>query len=197
MKTISSKWQHFLFNFGLDNGLAPCVQKNCLKQNYFIADLTQRIFSIDIWFKTLLSSSKATKSVTASVISVITTYRFQSIYSSFHLPNTDMTIICENWNVLVPVSYTLTCICPSRFPKYIPPASVTECMLCTTTEPPYNTIIFCSPKLFIMMTPSNGNIFRVTGLLCGEFTGHRSIPLTKATTADFDDFLSAPEQMVE
>ena len=25
----------------------------------------------------------------------------------------------------------------------------------------------------IMMTSSNGNIFRVTGHLCGEFTGHR------------------------
>ena len=24
-----------------------------------------------------------------------------------------------------------------------------------------------------VMTPSNGNIFRVTGLLCGEFTGYR------------------------
>ena len=32
-----------------------------------------------------------------------------------------------------------------------------------------------------MMTSSNGNIFLVTGLLCGEFTGHRSIPLTKAS----------------
>ena len=31
------------------------------------------------------------------------------------------------------------------------------------------------------MTSSNGNIFRVTGLLCGEFTGHRWIPLTKAS----------------
>ena len=28
------------------------------------------------------------------------------------------------------------------------------------------------------MTSSNGNIFRVTGPLCGEFTGHRWIPLT-------------------
>ena len=27
----------------------------------------------------------------------------------------------------------------------------------------------------LMMTSSNGNIFRVTGLLCGEFTGHRWI----------------------
>ena len=34
-----------------------------------------------------------------------------------------------------------------------------------------------------MMTSSNGNIFRVTGPLCGEFTGHRWIPLTKASDA--------------
>ena len=33
-----------------------------------------------------------------------------------------------------------------------------------------------------MMT-SNGNIFRVTGPLCGEFTGHRWIPDTKASDA--------------
>ena len=30
-----------------------------------------------------------------------------------------------------------------------------------------------------MMTSSNGNIFRVTGHMCGEFTGRRWIPLTK------------------
>ena len=34
-----------------------------------------------------------------------------------------------------------------------------------------------------MMTSSNGNIFRVTGLLRGEFTGHRWIPCTKASEA--------------
>ena len=28
----------------------------------------------------------------------------------------------------------------------------------------------------VMVTSSNGNIFRVTGPLCGEFTGHRWIP---------------------
>ena len=39
-----------------------------------------------------------------------------------------------------------------------------------------------------MMTSSNGNIFRVTGHLCGEFTGHRWIPLTKASDAEFDVF---------
>ena len=34
------------------------------------------------------------------------------------------------------------------------------------------------------MTSSNGNIFRVTGLLWEEFAGHRWIPLTKASDAE-------------
>ena len=38
-------------------------------------------------------------------------------------------------------------------------------------------------------------IFRVTGPLCGEFTGHHWIPLTKASDAELSCFLwSAPEQ---
>ena len=36
----------------------------------------------------------------------------------------------------------------------------------------------------IMMTSSNGNIFRVTGHLCGEFPGDRWIPRTKAIDAE-------------
>ena len=49
-----------------------------------------------------------------------------------------------------------------------------------------------------MMASSNGNIFRVTGPLCGEFTGHRWTPLTKASDAELWCFLwSAPEQTVE
>ena len=39
------------------------------------------------------------------------------------------------------------------------------------------------------MTPSNGNIFRVTGHLWGEFTGHRWIPRTqRPVTRSFDVF---------
>ena len=34
------------------------------------------------------------------------------------------------------------------------------------------------------MTSSNGSIFRATGHLCGEFTGHRWIPRTKASDAE-------------
>ena len=45
------------------------------------------------------------------------------------------------------------------------------------------------------MTSSNGNIFRVTGPLCGEFTSHRWIPLTNASDMELWCFLwSATEQ---
>ena len=40
----------------------------------------------------------------------------------------------------------------------------------------------------IMVTSSNGKIFRVTGHMCGEFTGPRWIPRTKASDAEFDVF---------
>ena len=54
---------------------------------------------------------------------------------------------------------------------------------CTHTEskqnsPGYNLIGKLS---FNMMTSANGNIFRVTGHLCGKFTGRRWIPRTKAS----------------
>ena len=43
------------------------------------------------------------------------------------------------------------------------------------------------------MTSWNGNIFRVTGHLCGEFAGTRWIPLTKASDVELWCFLwSAP-----
>ena len=51
---------------------------------------------------------------------------------------------------------------------------------------------------FFIMTSSNGNNFRVTGLPCGEYTGHRWIPRTKASNAELWCFLwSAPEPTLE
>ena len=41
----------------------------------------------------------------------------------------------------------------------------------------------------LMMTSSNGNNFRVTGLLTGGFTGDRRSPLTKASDAELWYFL--------
>ena len=48
------------------------------------------------------------------------------------------------------------------------------------------TNIFCPSYAYkiSMMTSSNGEIFCVTGPLCGEFTVHRWIPLTKASDAE-------------
>ena len=40
-----------------------------------------------------------------------------------------------------------------------------------------------------MMTSSNGNIFRVTSHLCGEFTGHRWSHRTKVSDAEFYVFV--------
>ena len=41
---------------------------------------------------------------------------------------------------------------------------------------------------YIMMTSSNGNIFRVTGPLCGEFTGPGEFPTQRPVTRSFDVF---------
>ena len=40
-----------------------------------------------------------------------------------------------------------------------------------------------------LMTSSNGNIFRVTGILCGEFTGRRWIPARRPVTRSFEVFI--------
>ena len=40
----------------------------------------------------------------------------------------------------------------------------------------------------IMMTSSNGNIFRITGPLCGEFTGPGEFPTQRPVTWSFDVF---------
>ena len=59
-----------------------------------------------------------------------------------------------------------------------------------------NSVVLCATCVFSiihclpwddMMASSNGNIFRVTGHLCGEFTGLRWIPRTKVTRT-FDVF---------
>ena len=40
----------------------------------------------------------------------------------------------------------------------------------------------------LMMTSSNGSIFRVTGPLCGEFTGPGEFPTQRPVTRSFDVF---------
>ena len=58
-----------------------------------------------------------------------------------------------------------------------------------------NTII--SYKMNMMTAKNGNNISRITGPLCGEFTGGRWLPLTKASDANIWYFLcSAPQQTV-
>ena len=69
---------------------------------------------------------------------------------------------------------------------------------CVIFSPWVMLIRFDESGTWCMMTSSNGYIFRVTGLLCGEFTGHRWIPFTKASDAELWCCLwSAPEQTFE
>ena len=52
-----------------------------------------------------------------------------------------------------------------------------------------NLDIVCSLiKLLSMMTSWNGNIFRVTGPLCGELTGRGDFPAQRPVTRSFDVF---------
>ena len=61
----------------------------------------------------------------------------------------------------------------------------------------YHDCVYVNYQWYLMMA-SNGNIFRVTGFLWREFTGHRWFPLTQASDAELWCFpWSAPEQTVE
>ena len=73
-------------------------------------------------------------------------------------------------------------------------------VVCMLVEKP---VVFCRPNVRVdrqwcfttmvllplhMMTSSNGNIFRVTGLLCGEFTGPGEFPAQRPVTRSFGVF---------
>ena len=49
-------------------------------------------------------------------------------------------------------------------------------------------LAYTAPTSFFMMTPSKRNIFRFTGPLCGEFTGHWWIPPQRPVTQSFAVF---------
>ena len=53
------------------------------------------------------------------------------------------------------------------------------------------TLFSCLNQCF-MMTSSNGNLFRVTGHLCGEFTGPGEFPAQRPVTRSFDVFFDLP-----
>ena len=63
----------------------------------------------------------------------------------------------------------------------------TLCFIVMSFAP--RVLYVCMQVYFPMMTSSNGKIFRVTGHLCGKFTGPRWISRTKASDAELWCFL--------
>ena len=59
---------------------------------------------------------------------------------------------------------------------------------CMISFPPLKRWYFTDQDSGFMMTSSNGNIFRVTGPLCGEFTGPGEFPTQMPVARSFDVF---------
>ena len=82
------------------------------------------------------------------------------------------TSVAINWNLYVALE------CDRKLSGRI--SAIQNCMLVQT----HVKHSYFKVDVWDMMTSSNGNFFRVTGPLCGEFTGHRWIPRTKASDAE-------------
>ena len=74
----------------------------------------------------------------------------------------------------------LTLCVPDGFDKY----HISVYLCCHQMAQGKERCIIFSPSN--MMTSSNGNIFRVTGPLCGEFTGPGEFPTQRPVTRSFD-----------
>ena len=59
---------------------------------------------------------------------------------------------------------------------------------CAIMQASAGCLISIGIPIMIMMTSSNGNIFHVTGPLCGEFTGPGEFPTQRPVTRSFDVF---------
>ena len=120
-------------------------------------------------------------------IPMILSYEEQWEHTGFHIiqsVNISNTYgLYGHWYIIVPddISYSTPHTCCSRIVIfcYVLVGSICTCPDGYST---YGTSL-------AMMTTSNGNIFHVTGLLCGEFTSHQWIPRIKASDAELWCFL--------
>ena len=120
-------------------------------------------------------SSDRLKFIMGSPILVRRHLHIETAISAFHC---EVKCIVRMYMLMLflkhPVCIALTCMGSSNHNLIDPISSLTNC--------------------YGMMTSSNGNIFRVTGHLCGEFTGPRWIPHTKTSDTELWCLLwSAPE----
>ena len=80
--------------------------------------------------------------------------------------------------LIILLCFDINFYCPFYFPDIMSPV-----LVYWSVASSYGDVII------VMMTSWNGNIFRVTGPLCGELTGPRWIPVTKARDAELLCFL--------
>ena len=110
-------------------------------------------------------------------------YWCQLISSEFHT---------RRWNPIIePFSFLYQTV--RKHDRFNNGTAVYEYHLSSVTWAPWHNAMICSTD-YRMMTSSNGNIFRVTGPLCGEFTGHRWISRTEASGAELWCFLRSASE---
>ena len=140
------------------------------------------------------------------VLSFYTYWIFQLCFlGSYH-------IILKGWWNVVRYFVTLKIFCFLKFAEIschiqsVQQPFILSFLCCLQSD--FKLVIFSYTDILVqdgsnsimltMMTSWNGNIFCVTGHLCGEFTGHWWIPRIKASDAELWCFLwSAPEYTVE
>ena len=118
--------------------------------------------------------------------------QFDVVSGHFVTYTLDLSIACR---VIVEIrDLMILVIVQNATPNIIPPHWANICVLdwIKYDYTPGPGLIFSGFSVmghyYCMMTSSIGNIFRVTGHLCGEFTGHGWIPRTMASDASFDVF---------
>ena len=98
------------------------------------------------------------------VVSYVAYTKFHSPRPVFHLPGKIFTRIGERGSASFPA-------CPSEMHIFLTLSEINRTELAKTSS-----YLAC-----FMMTSWYGNIFRISGPLCEETTGHQKIPLTKAS----------------
>ena len=99
----------------------------------------------------------------------------------FHIPGLIVLKICKKNMVDIYIYIERDTALKIRGPRMYTP-----CLLHGRNESMANIII--ATRHGYMMPPSNGNILRVTGPFCWEFTGHRWIPSPRSVTWSFAVF---------
>ena len=96
-------------------------------------------------------------------------------------------LILESSILISKLEIRILCKCESRccfaLFQIVTNSAFTKLASAMTTAPSYSMLV-----RIIMMTSSNGKIFRVTGHLCGEFTGPSEFPAQRPVTRSFDVF---------